>query len=183
MVAASAGIEQPDAVAPFNRKRDTDPVDPNDRSATSGLKYKDLAVLDQLVKAGADLTEPRHVLYYLYFSSRSVADAAAEEASDNGFGADVREPLPQYPDQWSVICERPGEVLDPKTVLEHGDFFRCTRSAPQRRVRRLGSVCVSHARQTPRHPDTASGARDALRAPDGAAGSRDTLACTGSSLM
>jgi hypothetical protein len=35
----------------FSRKRDDEPVDMNERSPQLGLKYKDLAVLDQLMKA------------------------------------------------------------------------------------------------------------------------------------
>jgi hypothetical protein len=44
----------------FGRKRDDEPVDMNERSPQLGLKYKDLMVLDQLMKSGADLTASRH---------------------------------------------------------------------------------------------------------------------------
>ena len=47
----------------FGRKRDDEPVDMNERSPQLGLKYKDLMVLDQLMKSGADLTASRHVIY------------------------------------------------------------------------------------------------------------------------
>ena len=49
--------------------RDDEPVDPDDRSPQLGLKYKDLAVLGQLMDAGADLDQPRHVLHYSYFDT------------------------------------------------------------------------------------------------------------------
>lgn len=47
----------------------------NERSPQLGLRYKDLAVLDQLMKSGADLTQPRHVIYYSYAPTESVAQA------------------------------------------------------------------------------------------------------------
>ena len=109
-------------MALFRRKRD-EPVDLDARSPDTGLKYKDLLVLGQLMKAGADLTQPRHVLHFLYFPDQAVAFAASEEALQQGFTVDVREPLPQQPDQWSLVCEQHGVVLDPPTVVEHGDFF------------------------------------------------------------
>ena len=41
---------------------DDEPVDPNERSPQLGLRYKDLAVLGQMMDHGADLTESRHVV-------------------------------------------------------------------------------------------------------------------------
>jgi hypothetical protein len=107
----------------FRRKRQEGLLDPNDRSPKTGLKYKDLAVLGGLVEAGANLTEPRHVLHYLYFKSREAANAAAADGRDRGFEAAVREPLPDYPDQWCLVAERHGVVVDVMTVRDHGDFF------------------------------------------------------------
>jgi len=51
----------------FRRKKDL--VDPNERSAQLGIKHKDLMVLNQMVKHGADLSVPRHVLHYSHFTS------------------------------------------------------------------------------------------------------------------
>jgi hypothetical protein len=34
-----------------------------------------------------------------------------------------REPLPDYPDQWCLVAERHGVVVDVMTVWDHGDFF------------------------------------------------------------
>ena len=87
-------------------KRDDEPVDMNERSTVTGLRYKDMMVLASLVDAGAEMSEPRHVLYYLYFTSESVARQAAVDAATDGFTVEVREPLPQYPDQWLVLAER-----------------------------------------------------------------------------
>jgi len=112
-------------VALFRKKPkdDGDPVDPNDRSPKTGLRYKDLSVLSELVKRGADLEAPRHAVYYLYFGSQASAEDAAREGRDRSFDCAVRAPLPQYPDKWSLTCERQGVVLDVPTVRDNDDFF------------------------------------------------------------
>jgi len=64
-----------------NKKADDEPpVDPNARSPQLGIRYKDLALLGQLMGQGADLTKPRHALYYLYFTTRDTAELGAVEA-------------------------------------------------------------------------------------------------------
>ena len=72
----------------------------NERSPQLGIRYKDLAVLDQLMKSGADLLQSRHVVYYSYASSEAVAHEMAHEAEANGFEAATREPLPEFPGRW-----------------------------------------------------------------------------------
>ena len=115
----------------FGRKKDETPVDEdeapvdmNDRSPQLGIKYKDLLILGQLMQLGADLTKPRHALYYLYFSDRSAAETGAEEGRKAGYVCNVREPLPQYADQWSVVCERSDVVLAPSGVNAADDLFQ-----------------------------------------------------------
>ena len=107
----------------FTRFRHKRPVDLDQRSPQTGLKYKDLLVLEQLVKAGADVHAPRHVLYYLYFTDVETAVAAASEATGRGFDTDVREPVPEAPDRWALICERHDYVLDLDTVRMNTDEF------------------------------------------------------------
>lgn len=109
-------------MALFRRKRH-EQVDPNERSPQLGLKYGDLMVLDQLRKAGADLRNPRHVLYYLYFKDRDAAEAASREAANRDFDVKVREPLPEYPDDWSLVCELHDKVLGFDDVRGNTDFF------------------------------------------------------------
>lgn len=106
------------------KKDDDEPIDPEARSPELGVKYKDLVLMGQLLQQGADLTQPRHALYYLYFGSRPVADAAGEEGRAAGYSCEVREPLPEYSDQWSVVCERPDAVLDPAGVNAADDLFQ-----------------------------------------------------------
>lgn len=107
----------------FRRKSDDEPVDMNERSPQLGVKYKDLMVLDQLVKNGADLSASRHVIYYSYAPSEDVARAMAAEAQTGGWTAEVREPLPNFPDQWGVVCETYA-VTSPDFVREADDFFQ-----------------------------------------------------------
>jgi hypothetical protein len=106
----------------FFRRRD-EPVDMNERSPQLGLKYKDLAILDQLMKNGADLTESRHVVYYAYAPSQDVAEAMQQEVETRGFSASVREPLPEFPGQWAVVSETHA-VTSPDFVRDADDFFQ-----------------------------------------------------------
>jgi hypothetical protein len=110
----------------FKRKKKDDDqrADPNARSEKLGIKNKDLAVLGQLMKHGADLSKPRHALYYLYFPSRGAAEAGATEGQAAGYSCAVREPLPQYPGRWSLVCERPNAVLDPPGVIAADNLFQ-----------------------------------------------------------
>jgi len=107
----------------FRRKRAAEPLDLDERSPTTGLKHKDLLVLHQLMQAGAELTQPRHTVHYLYFADPEAATAASREAEGNGFEVEVREPLPDHPGQWSLVCGRHGVVVHPDTVRDHGDLF------------------------------------------------------------
>ena len=109
----------------FSRKRDDDdePVDPNERSPELGIKFKDLAVLGQLMKAGADLTQPRHVVFYSYAPSEEVAHALKADIEEGEYTAEVRDPLPQQPDQWSVVAET-HTVTSPDFVRDADNFFQ-----------------------------------------------------------
>jgi hypothetical protein len=107
----------------FRKKSDDEPVDMNERSPRLGVKYKDLMVLDQLAKNGADLSASRHVIYYSYAPSEDVAHAMGTEAETGGWAAKVREPLPNFPDQWGLICETHA-VTTPDFVREADDFFQ-----------------------------------------------------------
>jgi hypothetical protein len=107
----------------FRKKSDDEPVDMNERSPQLGVKYKDLMVLDQLMKTGADLTASRHVIYYSYAPGEDVAHAMGREAETAGWTAEVREPLPNFPGQWSVVCETHA-VTSPDFVREADDFFQ-----------------------------------------------------------
>jgi hypothetical protein len=106
------------------KKKDDEPVDMNARSPDTGIKYKDIALLGQMVQQGADLSLPRHALYYLYFGSQEAAEAGAVDARAVGYSCEVRDPLPAYPGQWSLVCERPDAVLDIPGVRQADDLFQ-----------------------------------------------------------
>jgi hypothetical protein len=106
------------------KKQDTEPVDLEARSPDTGLKYKDIALLGQMVERGADLRQPRHALYYVYFKSREAAEAGAVEARGAGYACEVRDPLPEYPGQWSLVCEREDAVLDIEGVRKADDLYQ-----------------------------------------------------------
>ena len=109
----------------FSRmKQETEPVDSEARSPETGLKYKDIALMGQMIQQGADLREPRHALYYLYFGSQAAAEAGAVEARGAGYICSVRDPLPEYPGQWSLVCERQDAVLDIEGVRAADDLFQ-----------------------------------------------------------
>ena len=106
------------------KKKDETPVDLEARSPETGLKYKDIQLLGAMMKQGADLTQPRHALYFLYFTARGLAETGAEEGREAGYSCEVREPLPAYPDQWSLVCERQDAVLDIPGVRGADDLFQ-----------------------------------------------------------
>lgn len=106
----------------FRKRRDDEPVDMNERSPQLGVKYKDLAVLGSLAENGADLSQSRHVVYYSYAPTEAVARAMGREAEADHFTAEVREPLPQSPGQWAVVCEKYA-VTSPDFVRETDHFF------------------------------------------------------------
>lgn len=108
-------------MALFRKKRREDGGDvDHDRRSQVGVPSR--AVLDRLIELGADLTQPRHVLYYSYAPNEPAGRAIAAEAEARGFQADVRDPLPDYPGQWSVVCEITA-VTDPSFVRASDDFF------------------------------------------------------------
>jgi hypothetical protein len=112
----------------FFRKRDKpadeQPVDMEARSPELGVKYKDLLLMGQLLQQGADLHQPRHALYYLYFNDRSSAEVGAADGRAAGYTCEVREPLPEFPGQWSLVCERPDAMIDPPGVIAADDLFQ-----------------------------------------------------------
>jgi Regulator of ribonuclease activity B len=92
------------------------------------LTEADRRLLAQLVKAGADLTAPRHVVYYCYARSESAAESMAAAATARGFVVDVRDPLPAYPGQWAVLAETIA-VADEAFIAGSTDFFSALAAA------------------------------------------------------
>ena len=99
------------------------PVTLEDRAPQTGVKLKDMLVLKQLMDVGADLSAPRHVLYFLYFNDRANAEAAASEATASAFASKVSEPIPENPESWKVVCERHSYVLSMEAVRDNTNYF------------------------------------------------------------
>ena len=77
-----------------------------------------------MMAQGADLTQRRHVLYYLYFGTREAAESGAVEGRAAEYSCEVRDPLPAYPAQWSVVCQRHDALLDIDGVRSADDLFQ-----------------------------------------------------------
>ncbi|MFC6239388.1 ribonuclease E inhibitor RraB [Longivirga aurantiaca] len=101
-----------------------DEVDPDERSPQLGIKYKDLMVVEQMVKAGADLSEPRHWIYYLYLPTEALAEEAAVEARAAGWGTVVRPSADEASTQWCVVAEQHDVVLTPALLTDADNLFQ-----------------------------------------------------------
>jgi len=65
----------------------------------------DRLIIEQLRGMGADLSEPREVLHYLYLPTREAADAAGDALSPRGYAVDVRPAAgPPGPNPWLCLA-------------------------------------------------------------------------------
>jgi hypothetical protein len=64
----------------------------------------DEMVISELVKAGADLRQPRDTVHYLYFQSEEGANVAAEKLRAHGLTANAK-PAASGNDPWVVIAK------------------------------------------------------------------------------
>ncbi|MFW2381318.1 MAG: ribonuclease E inhibitor RraB [Acidimicrobiales bacterium] len=114
----------------FLRRRQAKSVDLEARSPELGIKNKDLLVLKQLVDHGADLTAPRHVLHYMYFSDDQAARTAAAEIT-SPFSATITEAAVESSapmSKWLMLCEAHDYTLSPENVRTDTDFFEALAS-------------------------------------------------------
>ena len=81
----------------------------------------DALAIRHLVKGGADLAKPRHVIHVIYFSSEEVARAAAETIRATSWNATVAPPTERIA-EWSVRAD--GErVVGPETISAFRSWF------------------------------------------------------------
>ena len=73
----------------------------------------DRQVLDQMRQAGADLSKPTEVNFYLYFKDRAAAERALPEASDGALTASVQ-PVANS-DSW--LCLVSGTLVPDEAVI------------------------------------------------------------------
>lgn len=101
-----------------------DEVDPDERSPQLGIRYKDLMVVEQMVKAGADLSEPRHWIYYLYLPTEALAEDSAVEARAAGWETAVRPSADEASTQWCVVAEQHDVVFSPALLIDADNLFQ-----------------------------------------------------------
>jgi regulator of ribonuclease activity B len=80
-----------------------------------GAAGGDRLVLDQLRRAGADLSQPREVLHYAYASTRDGADALAAAVRGDGYDVEVRDSATGGPRPWLVLATAQ-RVVDEQTA-------------------------------------------------------------------
>lgn len=73
----------------------------------------DRQVLAQLRKAGADLSKPTEVLYYLYFKERPAADSAAAQVGPGPLSARVQ----RAADDSAWLCLVSGEMVPSEQAI------------------------------------------------------------------
>lgn len=83
------------------------------QKGTIGSLEGDRQVLEQLRKAGADLTKPTEVNFYLYFKDRQAADSAAAHASAGPLVATVR----RGADDSSWLCFVSGSMVPTEAAI------------------------------------------------------------------
>ena len=74
----------------------------------------DAGVLHQLRQSGSDLTEPTHVLFYLYTPTEAAARRIAARGADGVLTADVR---PAASDDGTWLCLIEGMLVPSLTVI------------------------------------------------------------------
>ena len=98
------------------------------RAPASGADT-DRLVLRQLEGLGADLTQARHVLHFLYFSTEAEARGAADGIEKGGYEVTVTPPDENVA-QWSVRAEAT-RVVDATTVAGFRESFERVATACQ----------------------------------------------------
>ena len=91
-----------------------------------GLRFKDLGVVQELVKMGADINAARHILFYIYFAKESAARASARVLRRHGLEVGVHAPWEKIP-QWAVVAESRDRPVIPTFLRETCDI--CERLA------------------------------------------------------
>jgi len=87
-----------------------------------GAREQDREIVEQLVRAGADLAQLRMVDFYCYAPSSEVAQLMQDEARANGFTLAAEEPVPDFPDHWPMTCTVPAAIT-PAFIRESTSYF------------------------------------------------------------
>jgi hypothetical protein len=76
----------------------------------------DLAILHQLIAAGADLSKPTHTLFYVYARTEEGAKRIAAAGSDASLTAVVR---PSASDDGTWLCLFEGQVVPSEPMIRN----------------------------------------------------------------
>ena len=87
----------------------------------------DSLALRQLAGRGADLSKPRHVIHFVYFSDEASARAAADAIEEGSWRATV-EPPGETIAEWSVKADGQ-RTVGPDTVAAFRSWFEAVASA------------------------------------------------------
>ena len=85
----------------------------------------DLMVLAQLEKSGADLTQPRDLVHYLYVPSQDAAEQAAAELRNLSYTAEAKLAAgvqPDDPNPWLVLANVDAVVDQERVRWERARF-------------------------------------------------------------
>lgn len=95
-------------------------------SPDAGIKHAegvdDLAAYRELVRVGADLSQPVEVRFYSYFEERSAAERCSADLREEGFVLNMGEPSGENL-EWVVIAQRV-ERVNPARLLADIDVIR-----------------------------------------------------------
>lgn len=81
----------------------------------------DLLLVRRLRAVGADLTQPRRIVHFLYFENETAARVAADEIEEAGYESTVAPPEGDNA-QWSVKAEG-ARVVDETTIVAFRAWF------------------------------------------------------------
>src|SRR5688572_33412876 len=89
------------------RRDDEQPPAPEQVAHFNTPDEGDRLILDELRSLGADLSQPREVLHYLYVPTEAAATEASQEARDQGYTTEIRPAGGQAgPHPWLVLANQ-----------------------------------------------------------------------------
>jgi hypothetical protein len=98
-------------------------IDLSDRSPRSGLLWKDLMTVSEVMDSGVDLSQPRNLRWVVYFDTKKVADKAATRGRRGGYVVDLAKPENGSPYRWRATFDREA-VLELREIIAGDDFFQ-----------------------------------------------------------
>ena len=107
-----------------SRRRDDDPQPaPAQLAHFNTPDEGDRLILDELRSLGADLSQPREVLHYLYVPTEAAAAEASQQARDQGYTTEVLPAAEQAgPHPWLVLATT-DEVLSVESARSSREAF------------------------------------------------------------